>query len=140
MSARALAYLREVRRRGCLGGREGRDNPILQALAAWTLESVQGADATTGAIVHHLERTHCATGNAPPGLIYSRDIAAKVPAWFWAVDDALDAYADETGQPWAPRNGLLNIGSLVWFAVEWWASRLACALESHVQRGAGGAA
>lgn len=138
MSARALAYLREVRRRGCLGGDEP-GNPILKALAAWTLESVTGADATTGALVRHLERTDCAACHAPPGLIYSREIAAKVPAWFWAVDDALEAYADETGRPWAPRNGMLNIGALVWFAVEWWGWRLARALEEHAERGAGGA-
>lgn len=122
----ALSILGQWRDR--LDNGEGRD--IATAIVDWTRDAfAHEKGATAKDVLRHLETTDCAATHAPRGLIYNYDIAAKVPEWYSGIDAALYAYQDETGENWAPRDGAVTVGSLVWFAVEWFAHDAASALQ-----------
>lgn len=108
----------------------GRERSLIDvALIDWACE---GSDygAETGEdmlrnVIRRLEETDCAGCAAPAGLIYNGDLYDKAAIWGAEIDDALADYEDETGEQPKPRDGSPTIGSLVWFAVEWHAHRLA---------------
>lgn len=109
---------------------------ICQALVEWTKDAFQyEPGATVDDVIRHLETTDCPACHAPPGLIYNSDIWAKASEWAHDIDDALYQYMEATGQNYQPqglsRPDAITIGSLVWFAVEWFADGLASRLEVH---------
>ena len=105
--------------------------PILSAIIQWARDAFDyDKNATLQDLLRHLETTDCSACHAPAGLIYNSDIAGKVPEWWQAIDAALDEFHGETGENWKPR-GAVTVGSLVWFAVEWYAQELASLLRSR---------
>lgn len=122
----AIAVLREWgdKRRG----------GISAAIVEWCEDSFSNwTDATAKDVVRHLEMTDCAACHAPHGLIYNREIAAKVGDWWLDIDEALAEYHDATGEHPRPRDGAMTVGWLVWFAVEWFAQDAASYLSSLVE-------
>jgi hypothetical protein len=114
---------------------EGRD--IAAAILEWTTDAFEHErGATARDVLRHLETTDCGACHAPTGLIYNHDLIAKVPLWWSDIDAALCAFRDETGGNWQPRDAL-TIGSLVWFAVEWFALEAAREIESRIETAEG---
>ena len=77
-------------------------------------------------IVRQLETAACLNGSWS-GLIYTQDILDRLAdsSWCDAINDAVEAYGDYTGQP-------LDVPSLeafVTFAVDWYSSELAYKLR-----------
>lgn len=106
---------------------------ICRAIVSWVDEAFQNWEgATLDDVYKFLVTTDCSACHAPPGLIYSHDIWAKVGEWGGDIDQALWEFWDETGEHYKPQGNDLTIGSLVWFAVEWNAHRLATALEDRL--------
>jgi hypothetical protein len=108
------------------------NNAICAALIDWAIDGADyGAETDADVIrnvVRRLEETNCAGCSAPPGLIYTADIAEKFALWFDCIDTAMDEYHDEIGEWFAPKTS----GELVWFAVEWFANRLAVWIDADI--------
>jgi mono/diheme cytochrome c family protein len=114
---------------------------IAAAVVGWVQDTFAEWDGSTynasapvakADILRHLETIDCAACHAPAGLIYNRDIWAKVPEWADEIDQALWEYQDATGEPYtAPGDGTLTVGVLVWFAVEWVAGEIALELRNE---------
>lgn len=113
------------------------DNAIRGAIAEWVLDSFEyeGDRFTIKNVAEHLERIDCAGCNAPAGLIYNHDIAAKIPLWHAEIDETLYDYQEATGEQPKPRDGALTLGWLVWFAVEWVANDMARLIEGNAEDG-----
>lgn len=103
------------------------------SLLAWAFDSTEFETngCTPETLVDCLERIDCAGCNAPSGLIYNHDIAAKASDWWNEIDSALWDYQDATGEKYSGRDDVpLTVGDLVWFAVEWRANELASLIRS----------
>lgn len=118
-----------------------RGHKIAAAIGEWTQDTFAEWEANAykpatpvakADILRHLETIDCAACHAPAGLIYNRDIWAKVPEWADEIDQALWEYQDAMGEPYkAPGAGELTVGTLVWFAVEWVAHEIALELRNE---------
>lgn len=92
-------------------------NAIIKTLCEWAADYHE--DGWNAA--ECLEAIDCAGCHAPGALIYNQDIANHYAIWWAEIDDAMLTYHEETDTRFAPE----TTGQLVWFAVEWWAYRLA---------------
>ena len=103
-----------------------RGGVVDRALIEWTVSYWEyEEECSLNDIYQHLATVDCAACHAPPGLIYSSDLAAKVGDWWMEINAALEEYYDEVSEIFAPRDRPLTVGDLVWFAVEWFAGRMA---------------
>lgn len=112
--------------------KEGSENPIVSVLAEWVRDS-EPETARDAALI--LETCSCADGAAPSGLIYNSDIRAKIDPWWDAIEQSLREYRDATGEGALSNMEDITAGSLVWFAVEWFAHELASEFQSAMDAG-----
>jgi len=79
-------------------------------------------------IIDHLTSATCANGSFG-GMIYTRDILDRLadPDWCEAIDNALEAFEDATGEQ--PTFDRLDLSTLVTFAVDWYACEIASRLR-----------
>lgn len=83
-------------------------------------------------IASQLESASCSAGSWGD-LIYTRDILDKLSDsdWLNAIEQAIDDYADATGEsPNLAYNGTFSLSNVVTFAVDWVANELAHRLRS----------
>lgn len=80
-------------------------------------------------IIDHLTSATCANGSFS-GMIYTRDILDRLadPDWCEAIDNALEAFEDATGEQ--PTFDRLDLSTLVTFAVDWYAYEIASRLRN----------
>lgn len=110
------------------------NNGIVKALVDWTRDFFDGwVNATFEDVIKHLQRVNCAACHAPPGLIYNYEVREKFIHWGNGIDEALHDYYETMGENWRPADGRLTTVVTVWFAVEWFARKLADNLESHLE-------
>ena len=105
-------------------------NPI--AMYLWHENVMQGRYGSMRNLIHDLEYGHCAAGSFS-GMIYTRDIRDKLrdDDWLDYIEEAINEYADATGEtPDLARDGF-HIDSLVTFAVDWYSDELARFLQSQ---------
>lgn len=100
----------------------GNTRPIVIALWEWVQDCEDAQE-----VIDLLESCNCAGCNAPDGLIYNNEIAAKFPDWWDDIDNALYEWRENTGEGFTPE----TTGQLVWFAVEYYAYEIASFLQSH---------
>lgn len=100
--------------------------PIVEALLDWAFDGDESLTLEQ-CIEWNLETCSCSGCHAPSGLIYNHDIASKFQDWWDDIDDALEGYREATGDSYIVE----TCGSLVWFAVEWYAHEVASLLRSE---------
>jgi len=107
---------------------------ISHAILQWARDAFEHDEgATARDVLRHLEMIDCAGCHAPQGLIYNQELADKVGEWWDEIDVAMAHYFEETGEHARPREGAIEIGWLVWFAVEWVGHDAAHYLESRME-------
>lgn len=80
--------------------------------------------------IGQLESASCANGSWGQDTIYTHRILALLSdeSWRDAINQALEDYADATGENYSPET--LNLESLVTFAVDWYAGEIASYIRS----------
>lgn len=107
---------------------------IPYAILQWTRDAFEHDErATAQDVLRHLDMIDCAGCHAPQGLIYTKDIADKVPLWWDEIDEAMAQYFEDMGEAPAPIRGPITIGWMVWFAVEWIGRDAARFLEGRME-------
>lgn len=96
--------------------------PSIIHLIDW---AVWDDDLSLSEMVDQLEAIQMSGCSGPSGFIYNNEIAKSVVELWDDMNDALTDYLDEMGEPFAVE----SVGQFVWFALEWYAQKLASFLR-----------
>ena len=123
----AITDLDNLRKAIDIRGKGYQSNPIEAFI--WDDIDQPNAWDSVQQIIDHLTSATCANGSFS-GMIYTRDILDRLsdPDWCEAIDNALEAFEDATGEQ--PTFDRLDLSALVTFAVDWYAYEIASRLRN----------